>query len=340
VEPHIVGAYEMGPLLGTGTVGEVYRARHRETGQPAVVKLLLPEAAGEPEVQRRFVREVAISERLDHPNIVRHYDCGLYNDRIYFAMELVECGTLKQVLRRRGALAWREAVATAIQVCGALEYAHWQGVIHRDLKPANIFFAANGHVKIGDFGLARDLNKSRLTLEGQTVGTCRYMPPEQISGDAKLTGATDLYALGCILFEMLVGRPPFNGNTVIEIFEAHLYNEPERPIALVRDCPQDLSELVLMLLAKEPERRPASAAETQSALEDILNGRAMRLKPRETGQSSSDATSPPGPELPIRVVEAGRDRSPAPPVLSSIRWWLAVGVLAAAAAIGIFAATR
>ena len=115
-----MGAYELGPLLGSGTVGAVYRARHRETGQTAVIKLLQAESAAEPEVQRRFVREVAIAEKLDHPNIVRHYDCGLCDDQIYFAMELVECGTLKDVLRRRGTLAWREAVAVAIQVCDAL----------------------------------------------------------------------------------------------------------------------------------------------------------------------------------------------------------------------------
>jgi serine/threonine protein kinase len=274
-EQHL-GAYELGPLLGAGTVGAVYRARHRETGEAAVIKLLQAEAAAEPEVQRRFVREVAIAEKLNHPNIVRHYDCGLCDDQIYFAMELVECGTLKDVLRRRGTLSWREAVAVAVQVCDALQHAHQLGIIHRDLKPANLFLAADGKVKIGDFGLARDLNSHRLTVEGQTVGTCRYMAPEQIAGDEQLTGAVDLYALGCLIFEMLTGRPPFNGNSVIQIFEAHLYCEPTPLVSLVRDCPHDLSELVLALLAKEPIQRPASAAEVQLALSDILHGRAMR----------------------------------------------------------------
>jgi serine/threonine protein kinase len=272
-----VGAYELGSLLGSGTVGAVYRARHRETGRAAVVKLLQAESAAEPEVQRRFVREVAIAEKLDHPNIVRHYDCGLCEDQIYYAMELVECGTLKDVLRRRGTLSWREAVAVGIQVCDALGHAHQLGIIHRDLKPANLFLAADGKVKIGDFGLARDLHSHRLTLEGQTVGTCRYMPPEQIAGDAELTGAVDLYALGCLIFEMLAGRPPFDGNTVIQIFEAHLYAEPTPLVSLVRDCPQDLSELVLLLLEKQPEARPVSAAEVQHALSDILQGLPMRL---------------------------------------------------------------
>jgi eukaryotic-like serine/threonine-protein kinase len=284
-----VGAYELGSLLGSGTVGAVYRARHRETGQAAVVKLLQAQTAAEPEVQKRFVREVAIAEKLDHPNIVRHYDCGLCDDRIYFAMELVECGTLKDVLRRRGTLSWREAVACAIQVCDALEHAHKLGIIHRDLKPANLFLATDGKVKIGDFGLARDLNSHRLTLEGQTVGTCRYMPPEQISGDDELTGAVDLYALGCLIFEMLTGRPPFDGNTIIQIFEAHLYNEPTPLVSLVRDCPQDLSELVLLLLAKKPESRPTSATEVQTALADILGGRPMRLSANESNAAPDNS---------------------------------------------------
>jgi serine/threonine protein kinase len=303
VNQQIVGVYELGPLLGSGTVGTVYLARHRETGQAAVVKLLQAETAGEPEVQQRFVREVAIAEKLDHPNIVRHYDCGLCDDRIYFAMELVECGTLKEVLRRRGTLTWREAVAVAVQVCDALDHAHRLGIIHRDLKPANIFLASSGKVKIGDFGLARDLNSHRLTMEGHTVGTCRYMPPEQISGDAELTGAVDLYALGCLIFEMLVGRPPFDGNTIIQIFEAHLYNVPTPLVSLVRDCPQDLSELVLTLLAKEPAERPRSAAETRAALCQILRGQTIQTaQPDERTNADSEATVADEPSLETRLI--------------------------------------
>ena len=220
---------------------------------------------------------MAIVERLNHPNIVRHYDCGLVEDRIYFAMELVDCGTLREVLRQRGKLPWREAVECAMQICAALAHAHQIGVIHRDLKPANLFLAEDGRVKVGDFGLARDLNNSRLTMDGQTVGTCRYMPPEQIGGEAELSGATDLYAVGCILYEMLVGQTPFDGGTIVEIFEAHLNDLPDAPAELVRDCPADLSELVMLLLEKSPADRPNDALAVQSALADILHGRPMRL---------------------------------------------------------------
>lgn len=308
MKQHIVGAYEVGALLGSGTVGEVYRARHRDTGEPAVVKLLQAETAREPEIQRRFVREVAIAEKLDHPNIVRHFDCGLHEDQIYFAMELVECGTLKDVLQQRGTLPWREVAECAIQVCAALDHAHRLGIIHRDLKPANLFLSADGRVKVGDFGLARDLNKSRLTLAGQTVGTCRYMPPEQIYGEDDLTGAVDLYALGCMMYQMLVGRPPFDGDTIVEIFEAHLNHKPTPPAELVRGCPRDLSDLVLKLLAKNPADRPASATEVRTALVNILHGRSMKLSPGKPNQLAANPTTsqdPAQPNLTARLFAGG-----------------------------------
>lgn len=293
MRPQLIGEYELGPIVGTGTVGSVYRARHSATGQRAVVKLLQADVAKMPDVQRRFVREVAVAEKLNHPNIVRHYDAGLDRDRIYYVMELVECGTLRDVLDQRGALPWRDAVEVAIQLCAALEHAHAHGVIHRDLKPANLFLSSDGKVKVGDFGLARDLNRHRLTFEGETVGTARYMAPEQVTGDDDLTGAVDLYALGCILFEMLVGRPPLDGRTIVEVFESHLYAEPTPPASLLRDCPGELSELILRLLAKLPGERPASAREVQSALVDILHGRPMQLAARTAEEIDAELTAIP-----------------------------------------------
>jgi serine/threonine protein kinase len=298
VKLQTVGDFELGEHLASGTVGDVYRARHRETGQAAVVKFLQTHAESEPDLQRRFVREVAIVERLSHPNIVRHLDCGLAEDRIYFAMELVECGTLRDVLRQRGRLPWREAVECAMQMCAALAHAHSIGVIHRDLKPANLFLAEDGLLKVGDFGLARDLNNSRLTLDGQTVGTCRYMPPEQIGGEAGLNGGTDLYAVGCILYEMLAGQTPFDGGTIIEIFEAHLNDTTDAPADLVRDCPADLSDLVMLLLEKRPADRPTDALAVQSALADILHGRPMRLAARTAEELDADLAATVHPDRP------------------------------------------
>jgi serine/threonine protein kinase len=294
----MVGDYLVGEFLAAGTVGNVFAARHRETGQRAVVKFLQPDSSRTPEVQRRFVREVAVAQKLCHPNIVRHYDCGLADDQIYFAMEFVDSGTLKEVLLKRAKLPWREAVECAIQVAAALDHAHTQGIIHRDLKPANLFLSTEGHVKVGDFGLARDLNSTRITIDGHTVGTVRYMPPEQIYGDAALTGAADLYALGCMLFEMLVGMPAFDGNTIMQIFEAHLHKEPTPPAQLARDCPRDLSDLVIRLLAKKPAARPRSAADVQAALVDILHGRPMRLAARPAEQIAADLAAVSHPKMP------------------------------------------
>jgi serine/threonine protein kinase len=327
VKLQTVGDFELGEHLASGTVGDVYHARHRTTGQNAVVKFLQTHAASEPDLQRRFVREVAIVERLDHPNIVRHFDCGLAEDRIFFAMELVECGTLKDVLRQRGRLPWREAVECAMQICAALAHAHQIGVIHRDLKPANLFLAEDGRVKVGDFGLARDLNSSRLTLDGQTVGTCRYMPPEQIAGEADLSGATDLYAVGCILYEMLVGNTPFDGGTIVEIFESHINDLPDPPAHYVPDCPAELSELVMLLLEKSPADRPGDAAAVQSALADILHGRPMRLAVRSKDELEADLAATVHPDRPnlTKRLQADESHGSARP---SILIWIGLGTLA------------
>jgi serine/threonine protein kinase len=173
------------------------------------------------------------------------------------------------VLRGNRKLAWREVVDVAIQICSALEAAHAAGIVHRDLKPANLFLSGDGLIKVGDFGLAKDENLSRLTDAGSTVGTCRYMPPEQITGEEKLTGAVDLYALGCVMFEMLVGRPAFDGNTLVMVFEKHMFAEPQNPSYLVADCPADLGQIVLRLLEKDATDRPADAATVRRWFEQV-----------------------------------------------------------------------
>jgi len=334
VKLQTVGDFELGEHLASGTVGDVYHARHRASGQKAVVKFLQSHAASEPDLQRRFVREVSIVERLNHPNIVRHFDCGLADDRIFFAMEMVECGTLKDVLRQRGRLPWREAVECAMQICAALAHAHQIGVIHRDLKPANLFLAEDGRVKVGDFGLARDLNRSRLTLDGQTVGTCRYMPPEQIAGEADLSGATDLYAVGCILYEMIVGQAPFDGGTIVEIFESHLNDVPDPPAHYVPECPAELSELVMLLLEKSPADRPQDAVAVQSALADILHGRPMRLTARPKEELDADLAATVHPDRPnltkrLQTDEANDNTRP------SILIWIVLGSFLAVGAVAV-----
>ncbi len=275
-ETETIGPYRLGARLGEGGFAAVYEGTHEETGERAAIKLLHISKEMDPEVQNRFVREVAILKRLEHENIVGHYDAGLHDGKIYCALELVECGTLKDVLAQRISLPWREAAEVAQQVALALEHAHEKGCVHRDLKPANLFLSEAGLVKVGDMGLARDLTDSRLTAQGQTVGSYRYMPPEQIRGEEDIDGRLDIYALGCILFEMIAGHVPFDGPDFATIFDQHLEAVPARVDVLSPGCPEALADLVDRMLEKDRDDRPKDGAEVAAALEAVLNGEPVR----------------------------------------------------------------
>ncbi len=332
----VIGDYVVLDTLGSGAVGTAYHARHLRSGTLVALKLMHERLAGDPDVQKRFVREVSVLEKLDHPNIVRHLDCGLDDGRLYFAMEWVEFGTLEQVLHKRHRLPWREAVECAIETCVGLSHAHLRGIIHRDLKPANLFLASDGRLKIGDFGLARDANLHRLTDAGNTVGTCRYMAPEQVRGAAHLTGAVDLYALGCLLFRMVTGQVPYDGQTVIEVFEKHLFSDIPSMRRFVRDCPPELDDLVTRLLTKEPSERPASAREVEEALRGIIEGRPipemfttappMEDLEREEGddlRQSVELAAPPNLTQRLLAEENTPSHS-----RREVRWLIAIGLVA------------
>ncbi len=265
-----IGGWALGDVLGVGTVGTVYRATNAATGQTAALKILLPQVSQDKAISSRFAREIEIAERLSHPNVVAFHASGKYDGRWFYVMELVDGGTLKKLLLRKGALAWQDAVEIGWQVCSALQHLHNNGVIHRDLKPANLFFTKEGKVKLGDFGIALDTARADLTQTGLTVGTYMYMSPEQIQGDRSISSKTDLYALGCLLYEMLTGRPPFQGDNFARIFDQHLKSVPAPVRSLKSDCPKELSDLVDQLLEKDPERRPFNAREVQGQLAEIL----------------------------------------------------------------------
>ena len=297
-----IARYTTLDVLGRGTVGVVYRALDRETRQEVALKLLTVDIAEQPDIERRFIREVGILQRFKHPNIIEHIDCGLYEGGIYVALELVECGTLLSVLEQRKRLPWQDAVAVAIQICDALTYAHQHQVVHRDLKPGNLFLSIDGLVKLGDFGIALDQDATRLTLDGLTVGTVRYMSPEQITGAPIQDGQVDLYALGCMLYEMLCGVTPFDGARALEVAQMHLTTEPQRISERVAGLPTDLVELTGWLLEKEPFCRPGGAAHAKSLLEGIRDGKLM-LRPDQP------AAMPPAPfqqteNLTERLVDA------------------------------------
>jgi serine/threonine protein kinase len=290
-----IGDYTVVAPLGSGAAGTAYRARHDESGDEVAIKLIHAKHAGDVELQNRFVREVAVLEKLRHEHVVAHRDCGVCDDGIYLAMELVDAGTLSEVLRSRGKLPWRDAAEVAIQVCEALEHAHGHGVIHRDLKPQNLFLSSAGKVKVGDFGLARDNQAHRLTMDGKTVGTRNYMAPEQIRGESELGGAVDLYALGCLLFEMIVGRTPFSAPTAVAMLEQHLFAPPPKLATLAPDVPEALSALVARLMAKEPAERGGSDGEVAVRLRAILAG--DELPAPSQSDANSDTPTAPEPNL-------------------------------------------
>ncbi len=268
-----VGKYSLGRQLGSGSAGTAFLAKNDETGEQVAIKLLNAKAADNLDIQKRFVREVSVLEKLDHPNVVKHLDCGIDEQgRLYFVMELVDSGTLHEALKASRRLKWEDAVSVAAQICAALDHAHKRGVIHRDLKPANLFLSSDGAVKVGDFGLARDMNLHRLTAQGNTVGTCRYMAPEQVRGEDELTGAADLYAVGCMLFEMIAGHPPYNGDNVVEIFEHHLFSPIPRLDKIVPNCPTAVADYVEQLMGKTPGARPASAESAHKTLLALAAG--------------------------------------------------------------------
>ncbi len=264
--PVQIDDYDVGEVIGVGTVGTIYSAIQRSTGDRVAIKKLHPGICQDPLIRARFEREAIIMERLHHPNIVRTYGGGNDNGQLFYVMELVDGGTVKNLLQTKGAFRWQIVVEIARQVCSALQFAHNHGVIHRDLKPGNLFLTREAEVKLGDFGIARDLRGADITSSGMTVGTHAYMAPEQITGDTSISGKADLYSLGCCLFEMLVGRTPFQGDNFAQLFEQHLRAEPPHVRDYVPNCPEDLDAIICRLLAKNPEDRPFNARQVQAVM--------------------------------------------------------------------------
>jgi serine/threonine-protein kinase len=229
------------------------------------VKFLRAEA-GDTEGRARFLREVRAAASLSHPNVVRVYDAGEEAGRLFLVTELVRGPSIAAVLKRRGPLTFRQAVLVTDRMLGALAAAHDQGLVHRDVKPSNILIADDDRtVKLTDFGLAKSLQDaaSAVTRPGQVVGTPMYLAPERSEGrDA--TPASDLYSLGIVLFEMLVGRPPFKARNLLELAVAH-QQAPVPPINR-RDVPEALETLMLTALARDPAARPPSAQAMREAL--------------------------------------------------------------------------
>jgi eukaryotic-like serine/threonine-protein kinase len=265
----MIGPFEVGDRIGIGGMGIVYRATYTKNGAQVALKVLSPEVSDSEALQRRFEREISILKKLQHPNIVRYYGGGRFGAQRFYAMEFIAGGSLEDYLKEKKKLPWEEALEILMQVAKALEHAHDAGVIHRDLKPANLLITRDRQVKLTDFGIARDTTATALTAAGKTVGTYAYMAPEQIRGKPPVDKKTDLYALGCVLFEMISGETPFLSENQGEMLMMHLQEDPPRVTSLVPNCPIFVEDLIFNLLEKDPADRPYDALALQVKIEEV-----------------------------------------------------------------------
>jgi class 3 adenylate cyclase len=266
----VASRYRVLRLLGEGAKKRVYLAQDLRLDREVAVALIKTEGLDETG-RARIHREVQAMGRLgDHPQIVTVHDVGEVDGQPYIVAQYMAGGDLSELLRREPEhrLAVERALRVAAQVARALEHAHARGIVHRDVKPGNVWLTAQGDAKLGDFGLAVSLEQPRLTLEGMMVGTVAYMAPEQALGTSP-DARCDLYALGAMLYEMLTGRPPFLGDDAVSIISQHINTPPVAPSWHRPDLPRALEAMVLRLLAKAPEDRPASAADVAAALASV-----------------------------------------------------------------------
>lgn len=266
-----LGPFFIEKELGSGAMGTVYSAQFGEKKKRVAIKVIASPIGKNKTLQARFEREAEILKQLKHPHIVRLLATGKYQQSPFYAMEYIEGRTLEQVLEERGRLAWEEVVSIGKQLCEALQHVHDAGIIHRDLKPSNIMVLADGTIKLTDFGIAKDLDVDGLTATNHTVGTAAYMSPEQCRGSKEITGKSDLYSLGVVLYELLTGRKPFMAESVMEMFTKHTSEPFPRASRFVLDIPVWLDNLVCQLLEKRPEDRPLNAKTVADSLLEIKN---------------------------------------------------------------------
>ncbi len=275
-----VWPFELLEKIGEGGMGVVYKGRYVKDDRLFAVKLI-PADISNKTLLARFELEIATLKDLRHPNIVRSFGGVCEDKQRFYAMELLEGGTLWDKIQSHGYLPWPKVIEWGRQMCAALAYAHDKKIIHRDVKPNNFLLTKSGQIKLSDFGLVSVMSEAKLTADGRTLGTVQYMSPEQIRGKPPLSHSSDIYSLGCVFFEMLTGQPPFPGDNPAPILHAHLKQEPPSISALNSDCPAGLEKLVLGMLAKSPVDRPENAIAVSEKLSQL------REAPRMVESSST-----------------------------------------------------
>jgi serine/threonine protein kinase len=264
-----VGPFRLEEPLGEGAMGLVYRAVREPGGDTVALKVLKRALSRDSIYRQRFLREAEVAKQVEHKHLVPVVEAGEDDGVNYIAMQYVEGGSLDDRIEATGPLPLQDAVHVAAEVASGLDALHREGLVHRDVKPSNIMLDSSGSAALTDFGLARGPAYTVLTKPGQVMGTLDYIAPELISGSAA-TPASDVYALGCVVYECLTGHAPFAGLRMFEIAVAHVEREPSNPCEIRGDIPPDLGWASLSALAKEPERRPTTARAYARMLEVAL----------------------------------------------------------------------
>jgi beta-lactam-binding protein with PASTA domain/predicted Ser/Thr protein kinase len=279
------GRYQVGELLGYGGMAEVHRGRDLRLGRDVAIKMLRTDLARDDTFQLRFRREAQNAASLNHPAIVAVYDTGEERAATgeslpYIVMEFVNGRTLKEVLAAEGRLMPRRALEITAEISAALEFSHRHGIIHRDIKPGNVMLTQTGQIKVMDFGIARALasGASTMTQTSAVIGTAQYLSPEQARGES-VDARSDVYATGCVLYELVCGQPPFVGDSPVSVAYQHVREDAKPPSLLNRDVPPPVDSIVLKALAKNPLNRYQSAGEMRADLLRAAAGRPVYAEP-------------------------------------------------------------
>ena len=260
------GRYEIHELIGIGGMANVYRCTDTLDDREVAIKILKDEFLNNEEFIRRFKNESKAIAMLSHPNIVKVYDVSFGDIIQYIVMEYIDGITLKEYIERQGVIEWKDALHLTTQVLRALQHAHESGIVHRDIKPQNIMLLQDGTIKVTDFGIARFSDKATRTMTDQAIGSVHYIAPEQARGDVT-DGKTDIYSVGVMLYEMLAGKLPFDGDTAVSVALMQLNETPRRPREINPSIPVGLEQITIRAMEKEPEKRYTSAAEMLSDID-------------------------------------------------------------------------
>jgi serine/threonine protein kinase len=343
----IAGRYDLFEVLGRGGMSVVYRALDRVLDRIVAVKILPAAYAENPTLVERFTREARAAARLNHPNIVAVYDSGTDRSVHYIVMECVAGVDLAHLMRERGPLPIADAAEIAAQIASALSAAHQAGIIHRDVKPANVMVQPSESIKVLDFGIARARDDADLTRTTTVLGSAPYMAPEVAMGGSA-EERSDIYSLGCVLYEMVTGSPPFMAELPLAVMNQHANVEPQPVRELRPEVPAGLEALILRMLAKRPDERPQHAAELVRVLRDAARedtqadvATVLASNPPEapTARFRTVAAPPPNPlfEKTPPAPPAAADTTRMPPTASRfpLRVWLSAAAVLAAIAVGV-----